>query len=349
MTYRLKLRENVAEGFARIGAEQFDRARAYLADSPHATAIHETRKCIKRLRALLRLFKGALDPVARANMDRALRDAGRMLSASRDDWVLTGLVRSLAADEPSLCALAARLETTLAGNSEGGTAPDPSAHDRASASRALAKAARQWRRIKLGIEGPAAFAGGLESTYRKCRNGFEQAFASKDDVAFHEWRKSVQRHWRQMVVLQRGWPEWFQVRIASARELSNLLGASQDLALLRSRLDAGALPGVTAREDQVLRDLIADRQQAMRAAAEPRGERLVAMRPRSLVGQVCAYWNAAVAMPPSPLAADQQGQPSAANSHHRAATEARSAAARTPKCPTRSGRRKRSTAPRPGR
>lgn len=344
MTYRLKLRESVAEGFARIGAEQFDRAHAYLADSPRATGVHETRKCIKRLRALLRLFATAIDPEPRARMDQALRNAGRLLSTTRDDWVLTGLVRGLSADEPSLCALATRLEAVLASD---GTHVPPTrgtVDKRAVAGRALAKAARQWRRLELKLDGPDAFAGGLEITYRKCRKGFEKAFASKDDVAFHDWRKSVQRHWRHMVVLQRGWPEWFQTRAACARELSNLLGASQDLALLRARLDAGTLPGVTPREDQLLRELIVVRQQAMRDAAQPRGERLLAMGPQSLVRQVGAYWRAAVSMPPSPLPAEPRRRPVAVNSHRQAAANSTAAVARSPKANSNRSARKKRTA-----
>ena len=61
MTYRFKLNESVSAGASRIGMEQIDIAEARLAsrdDIP--TAIHDARRCLKRLRALLRLIRPAL-------------------------------------------------------------------------------------------------------------------------------------------------------------------------------------------------------------------------------------------------------------------------------------------------
>jgi hypothetical protein len=57
MSYRLNPREKVSDGARRIGTEQIDRVLAqFSAKTKYGNhAIHEARKAIKRLRALLTL------------------------------------------------------------------------------------------------------------------------------------------------------------------------------------------------------------------------------------------------------------------------------------------------------
>ena len=65
MTYRFKLQEPIAEGVRRIGLEQIDIAAAKLASKDDiAAAIHDARRCLKRLRALLRLVRPGLAEAA---------------------------------------------------------------------------------------------------------------------------------------------------------------------------------------------------------------------------------------------------------------------------------------------
>src|SRR5687767_12453521 len=90
MTYRFKLQEPIADGVRRIGLEQIDIAAAKLAgkkDDP-AVAIHDARRCLKRLRALLRLVRpGVAETTYRRETDR-LVGIGRMLAGARDLHVM---------------------------------------------------------------------------------------------------------------------------------------------------------------------------------------------------------------------------------------------------------------------
>ena len=62
MTYRFKLQEPVADGVRRIGLEQVEIAAAKLASKDDIpAAIHDARRCLKRLRALLRLIRPGLE------------------------------------------------------------------------------------------------------------------------------------------------------------------------------------------------------------------------------------------------------------------------------------------------
>ena len=58
MTYRFKLLEPIGHGVARLAREQFEIAEAKLASKDDISAsIHDARRCLKRVRALLRLIE----------------------------------------------------------------------------------------------------------------------------------------------------------------------------------------------------------------------------------------------------------------------------------------------------
>src|SRR5438309_290620 len=94
MAFRFKRRESIAAGFARIAAEQIDDAVAALEESSDE-GVHEARKCIKRLRGLLRLFRRALPEGTYDRENDALRTAGRRLASLRDARVRIAVFDSL--------------------------------------------------------------------------------------------------------------------------------------------------------------------------------------------------------------------------------------------------------------
>src|SRR5262245_16407187 len=89
MAFRFKLNEPVEKGFRRIGLEQIERAERQLSASESLeVATHETRKSLKRVRALLRLARPGLgDTIYRAENAR-FREIGALLSSARDSDVV---------------------------------------------------------------------------------------------------------------------------------------------------------------------------------------------------------------------------------------------------------------------
>src|SRR2546421_6835836 len=89
--FRLYKDETIPDGIRRIARGQLDMAHAELAESPKrrlAIAIHDTRKSLKRLRATVRLARGAIGDEIYRRENAAFRDSGRLLSGVRDASVL---------------------------------------------------------------------------------------------------------------------------------------------------------------------------------------------------------------------------------------------------------------------
>src|SRR5262249_5493561 len=118
MTYRFKLQEPIGQAVRRVGIEQIEIATSKLAGTDDiATAIHDARRGLKLLRALLRLTEpGRAEAQYRREAAR-LAGIGRLLSGARD---LDVMRQTLGRLESRLHALPAgathRLATFLAQN-----------------------------------------------------------------------------------------------------------------------------------------------------------------------------------------------------------------------------------------
>jgi CHAD domain-containing protein len=293
MTYRFKLQEPIGQGFCRIGLEQIDLAAAKLASKDDvATAIHDARRCLKRLRALLRLVRPALSEAVYRGEAKRLVAVGRLLSGARDLFVMQ---QTLAKLEDRFGALpngaAERLRKLMA---------DGHARNRRSGAEARRQALQRLDQARRLFTGKAAggvdlehVADGLEAVYRKARKAFRHAYREPSDESFHAWRKKVQLHWRHMALLSRGWPEAMSARAGEAKELSRLLGEDHDYSVLLAFVgelgESPVAPAALATLTERCRACQAD----LRAQARPRGERLFAERADDLKERVALYWTSA--------------------------------------------------------
>ena len=99
MAYRLKIGEQVQEGVRRIAGEQIDKATRHLAagERDRDTHVHEARKCMKRLRGLLRMARGQLPAEVYSRENTCFRDAARGLGGLRDAQALVESLDDLVA------------------------------------------------------------------------------------------------------------------------------------------------------------------------------------------------------------------------------------------------------------
>ena len=185
----------------RLCAARVAAAERALAGRPTDEAIHLARRELKRARALLRLVRDGLAPVAFDAANAALRDVGGALGAARDAAVQRELVRetALAAGiEPAaLRPLLARLDRERRARRAGIDA---------AGARALLAAART-RLVAARLEGDAAMlAAGFVLIYRRGRRGYAAAREVPRPARLHAWRKHVKHYWHALEALEPAWP-----------------------------------------------------------------------------------------------------------------------------------------------
>ncbi len=303
MTYRLMLQEPISHGVRRVGLEQIEIAETKLAgDDDVAAAIHDTRRCLKRLRALLHLARPGLDETAYRREAKQLAAIGKLLSRARDRHVMQQVLTKLEHPGPLPKSTVVKMRRLVAASAVRNGEQAPS--DGRDAALARLKRARKLFAGKaiedLELE---HVIDGLEITYRKARTAMRKAYAKPSDETFHAWRKTTQRHWRHMLLLSHAWPEALMARAGEAKELSRLLGEDHDYAILVAFAEKRGKSAVGAEDLASLMDLCRSRQQELRDLAKLRGDRLFAEGEESFKQRIALYWASSTSLsdltPPS--------------------------------------------------
>ena len=284
--YRLKDGEPLPEAIARVARGRIDHAIDELrgkTDSTPVDAVHEARKDMKKLRALLRLARGELGGQVYDRENACYRDAARELAGQRDADVmletLNGLTYLPAGEGWEL---RKRIQADREQNGAG--------DDRQAAARnavAILKEARgrvaDW---PLEHDSFDALAKGLEKTYRRGRREFEAAMDEPTVESLHEWRKRVKHLWYHHTLLRSLWPPLMEAAGDEAHVLSDRLGDDHDLAVLAEWVDENAGAGPEFRE-------AVDRRRAeLQAEAFALGARVYAEKPKAFVRRMSRLWAA---------------------------------------------------------
>lgn len=298
MGYRLKVDEPVADGVKRVVLEEIDKATTMLRqngdkrDHDQDDGIHEARKSFKKIRAVLRLVRPSLG-AAYGRENAWFRDVARELSGLRDAQAVLESLEKLrkACPEQTDQALFADIRTALARRR---TAAEDHDTDLAkTVERVCADLDDVRQRIEawdLGRAGFAAIGPGLRRTYRRGRQARAITRRSPSDEAFHEWRKRVKYHWYHVRLLQDLWPGMLKPYRASLKEMSTILGDDHDLVVLKQAVAASDSVARDSTACATFTALVDRRQEQLRAAAHPLGERIYADKPKCLHGQFQSYW-----------------------------------------------------------
>ena len=291
-SYQLKHEESAADGLRRVvrgrAAKASKRLRDADADGDLADSIHGARKDLKKIRAALRLIRAELGEKRFRAENRRYRDAGRLLSASRDAEVkletLEALEDRFEDDFPAGASVA--WSQALEAERErhvGGDAADKIA-------RALEEIDRVAERIagwQLGGDSWQLLEPGLTRSYQDGRKALKRAGDDGGASSVHEFRKRAKDLWYQLRLLQDAWPALLEETAEQVHGLADLLGDHHDLAVLAE--DLGGRAGIVAERD-AFAALIERRQAELLENALALGSRIYAEKPKHFRRRLRAYW-----------------------------------------------------------
>jgi CHAD domain-containing protein len=292
--YRLRAGETPSRGVGRIARGQLALTIELLQSEDgrgdangNGEAIHEARKALKRLRALLRVSRGSLGEKRYRRENVTLRDAGRELSGARDAQVLVATFDDLTgrfAEELPAGALS-RFREALAANLKAADLPSGDAGDdaRAGVVNALSGARMRvaaWPLAQNG--GPESLLGGLEQIYRRGRRATRVSRNRPSTENLHELRKRAKDLWHATQLLRPVSPKRMKALSRRAHRVADLLGDDHDLAVLLGH--ARAQPELFGPgELELLATLVERRRKVLRRAALARAARLYRRKPRKLM------------------------------------------------------------------
>jgi CHAD domain-containing protein len=294
VSYRFKVDQPVDDEVRRIAGLQLTLAVERLGAIGNLetdAAIHEARRHVKKVRALIRLVRPAIGSSYRTS-NKALRRVNRLLSPIADGEAVLGTLARLDKRSP------AELSTAMGALRHALLARRAAIDRRAKVDRVLqsctsllnAERARvtAW---SLTRRGRRAVTAGLHKTIRGARRAMSRAIARPTADNYHAWRRRVKDHWFQLRLLERRCGGDLVTRQQLLETLDGHLGEYHNCTLLLpvvttettlERLD-------TARVLRAIRRYQGElRAEAARVAADIYGE-----RPRQFVARVERAWGAA--------------------------------------------------------
>jgi CHAD domain-containing protein len=305
--FRLAADETVPDGVRRIARGQVEMAIAFLSDGgDREAAVHETRKALKRVRALLRLARGTLDPGTHRVENGRFRDVGRRLGVARDSRVMVETFDAVrdrfSAELPAehFERLRSRL---VAEHQEAQRQLDADEVVLASAVRQLETA---WTRVPawtLAHEHFRALAPGLRRLYRRGRRAANKARREPSTENLHELRKRAKDLWYATQILRGAGPSRLRRIRRGAHEVSDLLGEDHDLALLRGKVVERGRDFPEPADQVALLGVIDRRREQLERKALRRAKRLYAAKPRAFVRTVEKRWDKRMQAGAEPVAA----------------------------------------------
>jgi CHAD domain-containing protein len=292
--YRLQDGEPLPKGVARMARGRIDDAVDELAgttDSTQEAAVHEARKNIKKLRALVRLSRDELGSEVYRRENETFREAGRQLSGVRDADVMLATLADLEErypDElgPGNTGPAGDLRQALEAHrirTSGGARAQLSEE----AVRMLKRVRRRVGSWPLERDGFEAVEDGLRRSYRQSRRDYQAALREPSGEHLHEWRKRVKDLWYHLDILRDTWKPVMKALAKEAHELSDRLGDDHDLAVLLAWAEEHESSAA-----QALRAPVEQRRAELQADAFTIGARLYADKPGRFVRRLERWWDA---------------------------------------------------------
>ncbi len=301
----LLAREPRAEGLRRVALGRLNHAIELLECRPgediDEATVHELRKTLKRLRAIVRLLREELGAKCFERENTALRDCAQRLAGARDAEVMVGTLDALLKRDPKLArgrpgkrgSGVSALRAQLIAERDAASSGDGPELRRAVAAdlRAIRARVVAWNLREYPEEPTRLVTPGLRRLYGEGRRRMRRARRRGDFESMHAWRKRVKALRYAAETLDRG-GESRDTKSARrlhrlarrADGLGEMLGEEHDLALLarvvrkRSTLFVGE-----RKQRKRLLKAIARRRGRLRKRALREGSRLYRRKPKVFV------------------------------------------------------------------
>jgi CHAD domain-containing protein len=292
MSFRLKRDASIASEIRRLVSSQLEVAISELrtvGDPESDEAVHDARRRVKKIRAVIRLVRPALDKRYRA-VDRELKDVSKLLAPVADGQGIIETLDQLAHRYRKLLPQRA-VRSIRAGLRARSARIDHDANNRGLiqiAAETLRGERKQVKYWAIHGDGFNAIASGLEESYRRARDGMILAWSKPKASHYHSWRRYVKDHWFHVRLLEDNCGNHLLAYQRRIEALDGVLGEYHNLVILREVL---ASDGYTSRKETArCLGVVTRYQRLLRRHAESLGIRIYGEKPHRYVRRVERLW-----------------------------------------------------------
>lgn len=243
MGYRLENNETLSFGLKRIVLELIDNSVFNFAkgNGSFSEDVHETRKNFKKIRTVYRLIRSNLDEEKFKYENSFFRDSGRILSDLRDSTVLIYTFDKLLENseiEMSNFDFSIFKNFLIEKHKNISASKHKKSQVINSLSTDLLLARSRVFDWPMSGDNFRIIRKNLQRIYEKGQVAMYAVFSEAIKENVHEWRKRVKDLWYSMRILNNLWPEIMSPLVNLLAKLSDILGDTNDLFLLKQRIIA---------------------------------------------------------------------------------------------------------------
>ncbi|MDX1690291.1 MAG: CHAD domain-containing protein [Acidimicrobiia bacterium] len=290
--------EPLGRGLRRLAVTHLDHAiRSLVAPSDRDLGVHEARKSLKRVRALLRLVRDRVGRWTYRQENVVLRDAARAVAPVRDGAVLVVTLDRLIDRYGGVIARGVWDDERAELEARRRAAVDAVFGDERRIGHVVGSLRLARNRLSgWPVDGDpdapltvpddmSVIAPGIARVYRRGREAMFSAAERREEARLHLWRKRVKYLRHQYEALEPIWPAMLGAMASEAGRLGDLLGDEHDLAVLTGFAGEERTPArrlleaVATRERRDLQD-----------AALAIGTRLYVEPADAHIERLAAYW-----------------------------------------------------------
>ena len=234
MAFRLRPQESVDRGLRRLATKALRSAREGLrqATPPGNEAIHDARKSVKKVRAIVALID-ADEGRGLGGCRKRMRRVSRSLSPLRDADAMLRMLTKLEQKDPRVFDehTVARVRRRLSSHKQASMDAASKQGVWEIVDRELRKLRRRAKRWHPGHRGFRALAPGLRAAYRRGRKAMARALRRQRSDDFHEWRKHIKTLWYQLRLFEGSSPG-LRTDIGALHRVESWLGDDHNVVVL---------------------------------------------------------------------------------------------------------------------
>jgi CHAD domain-containing protein len=291
--FRIYKQELYADTIRRLVLEQLNLSLEYCrqANKDTDTAVHEIRKCSKRIRALYRLCRTAIgEETFRHGMEK-YRVISQALAIPRLSAVYIETLKLLTAEKRISVAKSFLSELMLAFEQHHKTTIFLEVYKQEIMSKTenlLLEEITSPHDISFFNVDFKSITNGIARTYNQGKTSLEIAVHEPVTENFHTLRKRVKYLWNQCMVLRPIWPPAMGMTIHQLDLLAEKLGNEHDLAELELFLNTNKIKRKQVQQEHLLR-LIGIKRRQLQQAIKPLAMRIYAEKTSAIVSRLIAY------------------------------------------------------------
>jgi CHAD domain-containing protein len=289
----LREKENFSDGIHRIlDALHDEGAKHILARSRQHISVHELRKNIKKIRAILRLIRHEIGNDKYHELNKLYRELAGEIAILRDDTSQIELLEGMRArvHNKSISRTISKAVNQVKKKRKKNFDDFYKEKRHKKVYDHILNCKEEVQKLEINGNPDLVIMKSLKRIHSRARSAMEISGFMKSDEIYHYWRKQVKYLMYQMTILSIAWPAYFKAYISELNKLSSLLGKLHDLNLFNEHIHEERLIVLKPVQKRIMLKYIYRRRSDLKKKIEKIGAKVFSESSEAFCMRMYDFW-----------------------------------------------------------